>query len=366
MGRRDAIRLELDARTERARGEVLFITNMWPDEERPYYGSFIHSQAQSLQRAGVAVDTLYVRGYVGLHTYAQAFAAAPRATRRRPYDVIHVHYGHTALATLSVRRRPLVISYCGADLIGHQRSYGITPKSRAEAAVFRWTAVAASATITKSLEMEQALPRRLQARNHVLPNGVDLERCSPQPREAARAQLGWGHDVPVMLFLGNPDDPRKNVELARAARERVATQVPGVRLHEAWGVEPDDVPMYMNAADCLVFPSRGEGSPNAVKEAMACALPIVATPVGDVPQLLGGVENCWVAEPTAEAFAAALLPALSAGRSPAARRAVEPLGIQAVADRLLAIYDGARAGHGARAPKLSSPNPIPTPSPVIS
>lgn len=350
----DAIRFEQLPRPERPLGEVLFITNMWPDEVRPYYGSFIHSQATSLAAAGVGVDVLYMRGYTGLPVYARGLVEAPRVARRRPYDVVHVHYGHTALASLAVTRRPLIVSFCGADVIGHQRPGGtITRKSAAEASVFRWLGATASATITKSLEMELALPRPLRARNHILANGVDLERFAPRPRAEARAELGWNADEKVMLFLGNPDDPRKNVDLARAAAALVAERVPGARLHEAWAIPPHDVPTYLNAADCLVFPSRGEGSPNAVKEAMACALPIVASPVGDVPERLTGVGNTWVREPEPEAFADALVLALAADRAPDARRAVEPLAIDRVADRLLDIYDQARAARGARAPKFT-------------
>jgi teichuronic acid biosynthesis glycosyltransferase TuaC len=351
--RHDAIRFEQLPRPDQPVGEVLFVTNMWPDEERPYYGSFIHSQAESLSAAGVGVDVLYLRGYLGLQVYAKGLTEAPRVARRRPYDLVHAHYGHTAAACLGVTRRPLVISFCGADVIGHQREYGITPKSRVEAAAFRWLGLAASATITKSAEMERALPRSLRARNHIVSNGVDLERFAPRPRAECRAELGWSPDEKVMLFLGNPEDPRKNVDLARAAAALVAQRLPNTRLHEAWAIDPPRVPTFLNAADCLVFPSRGEGSPNAVKEAMACALPIVATPVGDVPERLGGVEHCWVRDATPEAFADALVPALAADRAPAARTAVSALGIQRVAHQLMDIYDQARAGH-ARAPKFAT------------
>ncbi|HWH94044.1 MAG TPA: glycosyltransferase [Baekduia sp.] len=350
----DAIRLEQLPRPAHPVGEVLFITNMWPDDERPYYGSFIHSQAVSLARADVAVDVLYLRGYLGPQVYARAMAVAPRVARRRPYDIVHVHYGHTGAACLGVTRRPLVLSFCGADVIGMQREYGITVKSRVEADVFRWLGLAASATITKSAEMERALPRMLRARNHILSNGVDLEAFAPRPRSAARAALGWEQQGKVMLFLGNPDDPRKNVDLARRAAALVAERVPGARLHEAWAIAPTDVPTYLSAADCLVFPSRGEGSPNAVKEAMACELPIVATPVGDVPERLAGVEHCWVRDPTPEAFADALVLALAADRAPAARRAVESLGLQRVARQLMGIYDQALAARGAATAKFAA------------
>ena len=349
---RDVIRFGGLPRPAEPAGDVLFITNMWPDERRLYYGSFIASQARSLSAVGVGVDVLYVRGFLGAHVYAKALATVPRTAGRRSYDVVHVHYGHTAAVSLAIAQRPLVVSYCGEDVLGAPREHGITTKSRIERSVFRQLGRFADATITKSVEMEQALPPSLRARNRILPNGVDLDRFAPRSRARARAALGWDPDEKVMLFLGNPRDQRKNHRLAEQAAALVAERRDRTRLHVAWAIDPDAVPTVMNAADCLLFASRSEGSPNAVKEAMACALPIVATPVGDVRERLDGVAGCWVCEPAPAAFADALVLALDADRAPAARAAVQALGLGRVAERLLRIYDevGADCRRRAHAP----------------
>jgi teichuronic acid biosynthesis glycosyltransferase TuaC len=362
----DLIRAEHLPSTGPSRRRVLFITNMWPDEKRPYYGSFIASQARSLSAAGISVDVLYARGFLGVHTYLKALIDLPRAAQRRSYDVIHVHYGHTALASIGIRQRPLVISFCGEDLLGAPRQRGVTAKSRVEVAVFRQVARTATVTITKSKEMERVLPADLQEHNYVLPNGVDLDMFAPVPRDQARAELGWGLDEKVMLFLGNPDDPRKNVSLAREATEIVRREHPTARLHIAWGVSPGEVPSLMNAADCLAFTSRSEGSPNAIKEAMACTLPIVATPVGDIPERLSGVENCYVREPSPEQFAQALLRALTGDRTSEARAAVESLGIGVVADRLMEIYDAATERHLGRGGRRHGLSGVDVPSPAAA
>src|SRR5947209_20561050 len=97
---------------------VLFVTNMWPDEERPWHGAFVSSQARSLQRAGVSVDVLAIRGYERRADYLRAAGAVARLNRRCPYDVVHAHYGHSAVVARLCARAPLVISFFGGHVLG--------------------------------------------------------------------------------------------------------------------------------------------------------------------------------------------------------------------------------------------------------
>jgi teichuronic acid biosynthesis glycosyltransferase TuaC len=173
----------------------------------------------------------------------------------------------------------------------------------------------------------------------VIPNGVNLEAFTPRPRAEARAALDWDRDELVALFLGDPNDPRKNVSLARAAVSKLRSRQPNVRLHIGWGSHPKAIPSLMWAADALIFTSRSEGSPNVVKEAMAAALPIVATSVGDIPERLAEVPGCFVVSADPDSFAEALARAFSFGRAPAAREAVQALSLQHIANRVATLYE---------------------------
>jgi glycosyltransferase involved in cell wall biosynthesis len=310
---------------------------MWPSNERPFYGTFIASQARSLAANGIAVDVAEIPGYASSLSYLSAGAAAARRAWADDYDLVHMHSGHTAFTTAVAVPRPRLISFVGGDLLGNPTERGVNPKSRIEASVFRYLAHLADATITKSAEMEEALPMAVRDRNHVLPNGVDMDFFAPRGRQTARDRLGWDSPGPVALFVGDPTDPRKNFELARRAVELASHKVQGLRLETAWGVPPTRVADAMSAADCLVFPSRSEGSPNVVKEAMAAELPIISTAVGDVRDRLEGIKGCFVVESTAEAFAAAI-PRAVERRAPQARAAVAALGLDLVAERLIEIY----------------------------
>jgi glycosyltransferase involved in cell wall biosynthesis len=319
---------------------VLFVTNMWPDDQRPWYGTFIKTQADSLETLGVELDVLPIRGYASRASYARAVGDLRRMTTRTAYDVVHAHYGHAGVVGRMQRTAPLVVSYCGDDVLGTpSRSGGVTARSRAEAAAFRRLAHVAAATITKSKEMERALPRSCRPRNRVIPNGVDVERFAPRPRDEARRELGWALDDPVALFVGDPDIPRKNYKLADAARSRAAGELPGLRLQVAQGFTPDQVPMLMSAADALLMTSLWEGSPNVVKEAMAAELPVVAVPAGDVEERLRGVDGCFVRPYEAEALGEALVTAIRRGRAPAARAAVSDLSLENVARRVRRVYE---------------------------
>jgi glycosyltransferase involved in cell wall biosynthesis len=323
---------------------VLFVTNMWPDEERPWYGTFIKTQADSLERIGVELDVLPIRGYATKRAYAHAVGEVRRLTKEHDYDVVHAHYGHAGVVARAQRRAPLVVSYCGDDVLGTpDGNGGLTPRSRAEAALFRRLAHFTDATITKSEEMARALPASRQGRNRVIPNGVDVERFAPKPRAEARRELQWGEE-PIALFVGDPALPRKNHELAAAAVKCAQAELPEVRLQVAQGFTPAQVPVLMSGADALLMTSLWEGSPNVVKEAMAAELPIVAVPAGDVEERLSGVDGCFVRPYDADELGKALVAAMRHGRAPAAREAVMVLSLERVAQRVVEIYASVTGG----------------------
>lgn len=320
---------------------VLFVTNMWPEELRTWYGNYIYSQAQSLMARGLDLDILVMRGHVSKWEYARGAGRVLARNLTPHYSVIHAHYGYSGMVARLDVRAPLVVSYCGDDLLGTPDPVQPTRMrlgSQALAAAFAQVGRLASATITKSKGMERRLPRSVQRRNHVIPNGVDLESFAPIDRLAARQSLGWPEDEKVALFVGNPSEARKNYPLATAACSVASRSCSKLVLRIANGVDPQAVPLYMNAADVLVFPSWSEGSPNVIKEAMGCELPIVATPVGDIPERLEGVAGCWVVPHELDDFAGAIVEAVRHGRSPHARAAVAGLSMDRVAERVERVY----------------------------
>lgn len=316
---------------------VLVVTNMYPSPARPHWGAFIKSQADSLAALGVENVLYEIEGWRGSVRYARALAGLPDVAARAGVDLVHAHYGLSGAAAMRVRA-PLVVSFCGDDLLGRPDASGrITPRSRVLVGLSRLAARRADAVIVKTEEMRRSIP--WVSGVEVIPNGVDLARFAPRPRAEARAALGWAEGPAVLLFAGDPAEPRKNWPLAREVAHRLASGDRDVRIEAMHGRPQEEVALAMSAADVLVLPSFHEGSPNVVKEAMAASLPVVAAPVGDCAERLAGCEPGGIAPREPAAFTAAVARVLEHGGRSNGRERVAPLAIERVARRVLAVYE---------------------------
>jgi teichuronic acid biosynthesis glycosyltransferase TuaC len=325
--------------------DVLIVTNMWPDRARPVYGIFVQRQIASLREEGLRCDVLYVRGYNGVHTYAIAAAwlFLNRSALRKRYRLVHAHAGETALVVSGVLGVSKIASYCGDDLLGHADADG---SLSGVALLRRWltrqSARFCTVTITKSREMEEALPRSVRATNSVIPNGIDEHAFFPGDRSEARRTLGWEpHEYIVIFVATRPHEPRKRLSLAEAAVAEAERELGSIRLIVAENVSPHELPLMMNAADCMLLTSRMEGSPNAVKEALMCNLPVVSTDVGDVADLLSGVTNSVVCPDAAEDLGAALSAVLRSRRRSDGRERSDRLKQSTIAARIFRAYEQA-------------------------
>jgi glycosyltransferase involved in cell wall biosynthesis len=321
---------------------VLTVTNMWPSAERPFWGVFVKTQVDSLVAAGIATTVYEIEGWRSTAEYFKAVHRIPRLAQSCGADLVHAHFGYSGAAAMRVQA-PLVVSFCGDDLLGRPDGRGgTTLKSRALVRLSVRAAHRADAVIVKSEQLRRVIAAVPGV--HVIPNGVDISRVKPYPRAAARAALGWRQDGQVLLFAANRELKRKNFPLAQAVERRLRSRGMDVRLEYMFGRPHAVIVQAMSAADVLLLPSLHEGSPNAVKEAMACGLPVVAAPVGDCPELLRDCHPSAIAERTEEAFAEATARVLAEKSRSNGRALIEAsLTLEAVARRVIGVYEGVLA-----------------------
>ncbi|QLG28701.1 glycosyltransferase family 4 protein [Halorarum halophilum] len=291
---------------------------------------FYDQQVRVLDRRGTDCTTVPVPGRhdpgpdAASRSVLDYIRFYPTVLRRSvgDYDLVHANSGLTAPAALAQPRRPVVCSLWGTELTNR---YG--PVTRACAG--RCDAV---------VVMSERMARTLDRECFVVPHGVDRSLFSPQDRAAARDELGWEPSARHVLFPYSPRRVVKDYPRARRLVDRAAERVDAdVRLQTLSGEPHERVSTAMNAADTLILTSEQEGSPNSVKEALACDLPVVSTPVGDVPERLDGVSPSTVGDTDAE-LVDGLVSILQNPRRSNGREAVEPVSLERMAERLEAIY----------------------------
>lgn len=258
---------------------VLFVTNMWP-EGGTFRGVFVEQQARSLRQLGHLVDVEIVAQRRGVADYVLAALRVRRRARAGSHDVVHVHFGMTALAARFAGGTPRVLTLYGSDVNARWKRWF----SR-----LGWGGVAARIYVSKRLAATAA-----DAAAYVVPNGVDFEHFKPGDRAAARADLGIRPGELVVMFGSDPARGVKGHDVFVAVLDRLEARGLAVRALVLTdpGQSQAQLVAKFDAADVLLFTSRrgSEGSPTVVKEAIAMGLPVVSVDVGDVADVLAGVE----------------------------------------------------------------------------
>ncbi len=317
--------------------KVLMICPELPRENNPGGMAPALRQFESLRQLGVEVDVVDMHGPRVLK-YAMLLPQIRK--RMHNANIVHAHYGFCGwLGRLQVSK-PLVVSFMGSDINGDAGSTG-KPRFASRIESFtnrRLLSRIASHIIVKSQAMADILP---PGKVSVIANGVDTEKFQPMDCRAARQQLGWRQDGMIVLFPSNPQRINKGYALAKqvvaSTSEAIGT---AIELKPLWGVPPEDVPLYMNACNAMLLTSFAEGSPNVVKEAMACNTPIVAADVGDVGYLLSASTGNQVCARHAGAMTEALTRQLRCPTICSGRERILQLGLtlNGVANRILEVY----------------------------
>lgn len=322
---------------------LLAITNMYPTPKAPDEGTFVEQQVTGLRDIGLDVDVLVVdRSGKGWSAYLSAVPLIRSRIEAYGPDLVHSMYGGILAqkTLLAAKNRPVVVSFCGSDLLG-------TPGNSMLARFRSWTNIRASnqvareaeGIVVKSQNLRAALPSGVpHDKVRTIANGIDLRRFHPQDPRTCREKLGWNEGRFHIIFCASSGPNRKRFDLAKAAVDELGVGGVPVELHILRGVPHGDVPIWLNAGNVLLMTSRQEGSPNIVKEALACNRPVVSVDIGDVVERLDGIQGCHVAKDEPGDLAAKLRAVYEGPRSVDAAAKVKSLSLQAVALQLRDFY----------------------------
>ena len=319
-----------------------------------YFTPFIEEQISALQSRGVETMRYAVTGK-GIFGYLKELPKLKQFIRANKPDIIHAHFGLCGLLANLQLRIPVVTTYHGSDIN--------------KPSILRFSKIAISLSAYNIFVSKRNIAiANPKSKYKLLPCGVNLTDDQLTTRTEARKALGIVDDAKVLLFAGAFNNTIKDPELAKEtvielnrmiflsledvdSSENLSklssntinpSDVGSVELRELKGFNRSQVNLMMCAANCLLMTSKTEGSPQVIKEAMACGCPIVSVDVGDVAERTDGVEGCYVVrtrEP--KDIAQALLQAITfEGRTNGRDKIIEMgLSNEQVAEQLVEIYD---------------------------
>ena len=240
---------------------------------------FVGDQADALWDLGVDYQLFRVYGK-GVKGYLKQFKPLKDRIKQYDPDVIHAHFGLCGLLANLQRKVPVVTTYHGSDINDPE----VLRFSKMAMRLSAWNIFVSNRTL------EIAKPKRKYT---LLPCGMDLTDLQLAEKRAARQEMQLDDNKNYILFAGAFDNAVKNAPLAKEAVALL--QDDNVELLELKGYTREEVTSLMCAADVFLMTSFTEGSPQVIKEAMACGCPIVSVDVGDVKERIEGVDGCYVA-----------------------------------------------------------------------
>ena len=320
---------------------VLVVTNLWPTEADPSYGAAIRAQMESLQTFGVNYNVVFVNGRESRLNYLRGIFEVRHRIATQSYDLIYAHFGLSGWVSRFQWKVPVVVKFMGDDVLGQFDWRGrITLTGR----FYQLSSIILARFLQGAIVMSQEMKQKLHRKDAcIMPPGVNLDVFRPLDRDEVRRTLSLDAAKKYVLFPYDPAVARKRFDLVQEGVRLARAEVPELEILQIAGVAQNKMPLYYNAADMLLLPSQAEGSPNAVKEAMAVNLPVICADVGDARELIGPTEGCTIVPREAPVIAEKIVEICRRNARTNGREWIAKWSLQGAASKVLGVFDQAMA-----------------------
>lgn len=305
--------------------KVLFISSA---NKREGLNTIVKNQGKSLEEKGIDIVYFGIEGS-GLKGYFKNISRLRKYLKTHKFDVIHAHYSLSGVVASLAGAKPLVVSLMGSDVV-YSRLFTLIAHFFSK---YIW-----HTTIVKSAFLKEKIRNQ---KSIIIPNGVNTILFKPMDKTDCQKRIGWKNSKKHIFFPASKDRPEKNYQLAKKSIEAIRDF--DIVLHGASGIKNEEMPLYYNAADAVLLTSIWEGSPNAIKEALACNRPIISTKVGDVPWLIADVKGCYLSENNYLSISNSIIEVLKSDEKRSGVEAISRLELkrEQVAEKLIEVYRNA-------------------------
>lgn len=285
--------------------------------------SIVKAQGDSLISLGLNISYFAITGQ-GVGGYLKSIGSLRKTLVEENYDIVHAHFSLSGFVASLAGASPLIVSLMGWNVQKPLLRFFIRVFNK-----LTW-----DACIVKSNKMRDSLGIRKVS---VIPNGVDLNRFYVMDKRVAQKYLGWDPMKTHLLCAADPKRPVKNIGLAREAYELIKSD--STELHFLGDIAFEEVVYHYNASDVVFLTSKAEGSPNVIKEALACNSKVVSTDVGDVAERFKNNPACFITKHEAADIASKLRLALAYQGEVSTRELVQDLDAKSIAQEIVKIYE---------------------------
>lgn len=285
---------------------------------------FITEQGNELARQGIDVDYFPIIGK-GLFGYLRNLKTLKQKLTEKKFDIIHAHFGLSGALAILQYKLPVIITFHNGETL-----------------TFKGNLISSIASLFSAYNIYVAKHIfelsffKNKKKYTILPCGINMNDLILIPQNIAKTKMKLPDDKINILFGGNFGNLRKNYALAKQALYLLSRE--DINLIELKGFSREEVTSLLCGCDLLFLPTKSEGSPQIIKEAMACNCPIVATDVADIRELTGEVEGCYITDFNPENVASALREAISYNKRTNGRDLMSKYDNSIIVKEIIEIY----------------------------